>query len=142
MPTGLPCLLTAVRPRLGLRWQTPRRRIDSHRAVRLALQGEVGQLAASEAVDFAIADENDCWRSPVLYTEPAPPGRDIFSGLQPSIRSAVAGRLSQRIAESASLSDSDFANPDGSATRAGDALVDFRSQLCDSRWNATCRPSS
>ena len=48
---GYALFADTLRPRLGLRWQTPKRkrRFDPDVAVRLALKNEVGQLAAAEA---------------------------------------------------------------------------------------------
>jgi len=78
---GFALFADTLRPRLGLRWQTPKRKsgFDSHSAVRLALRDEVGQLAATEATQFPVEEDGDCWQSPLLYTEPEPPGRDVFS---------------------------------------------------------------
>ncbi len=79
----------ALRPRLGLRWQTPRKRkLDPEEAVRNALRGEVGQLAADEAKPAAMRDP--AWRNSLIYVEPEPPGRDLFSGF-----SYVSERLLQ-----------------------------------------------
>jgi hypothetical protein len=57
-------------------------------AVRGALQAEVGSLAAEEAVALPSLDES--WQSPLLYKEPAPPGRDVYS-----VYSQTSGRLLQ-----------------------------------------------
>jgi len=85
-----------LRPRLGLRWQTPRRqkKFNPDIAVRLAMRTEVGQLAAAEAVrlgpgPFMAAQDAD-WEVPLLYTEPQPPGRDVFS-----VYSETSNRLLQ-----------------------------------------------
>ncbi len=79
-----------IRPRLGLRWQTPpgraKAKFDPAAAVRAALRGEVGQLAADEAT--AAAAGGGDWASPVLYVEPDPPGRDVWVGFSPA-----SGRL-------------------------------------------------
>jgi hypothetical protein len=74
----------AARPRLGLRWATPRRgrRFDAADAVRQAMVAEVGALAAAEATP--VGD----WESPLLYVEPDPPGRDVWVAFSPS-----SGRL-------------------------------------------------
>lgn len=105
-----------LRPRLGLRWQTPRqnRRFDPETAVQLAMRNEVGQLAADEArpmlekgseAFFANANEekaydpffaarahatDEDWAAAMLYVEPDPPGRDVFCGF-----SEISGRLLQ-----------------------------------------------
>ena len=74
------------RPQLGLRWQTPRpKRLDVAAAVRATLVAEVGRLAADEAVPCPLAGD---WESPLLYVEPAPPGRDVWVGFD-----AGSGRL-------------------------------------------------
>jgi hypothetical protein len=85
---GYALFADALRPRLGLRWQSPRKKTDAAQGVKLALRGEVGQLAADEAEPFALP--GDGWQSSLLYTEPEPPGRDVFSGL-----STATGRLLQ-----------------------------------------------
>ena len=77
----------AVRPRLGLRWQTPRRRrFDAAAAVMRTMVDEVGQLAAAEA--RAWSPPAGEWTSPLLYVEPDPPGRDVWVGYSPA-----SGRL-------------------------------------------------
>jgi hypothetical protein len=68
----------ASRPRLGLRWRLLKKNADPEGAVIAALRAEVGQLAADEAK--VIANGGELWESPVLYTEPKPPGRDVFVG--------------------------------------------------------------
>ncbi len=83
---GYALFADALRPRLGLRWQTPKKKADPAKAVRHALRTEVGQLAADEATAVAMPG----WLSPLLYTEPQPPGRDVFSGF-----SDTSGRLLQ-----------------------------------------------
>jgi hypothetical protein len=78
-----------VRPRLGLRWQTPRKSGgDPSDAVESALKAEVGLLASKEARPVPL--EPQLWQSPLLYVEPQPPGRDVFCGF-----STVSGRLLQ-----------------------------------------------
>ncbi len=77
-----------LRPRLGMRWQTLRRKVDPAEAVQKALRTEVGQLAAAEAKPISPPGED--WQSPLLYVEPKPPGRDVFSTY-----SEVSGRLLQ-----------------------------------------------
>jgi hypothetical protein len=76
-----------LRPRLGLRWQTPRRRrFDAAAAVHRTLIDEVGQLAAAEAHPWSPPAGE--WTSPLLYVEPDPPGRDVWVGYSPT-----SGRL-------------------------------------------------
>jgi hypothetical protein len=75
------------RPRLGLRWHTPRKRkFDSSAWSAKAMREEVGQLAAAEASPHAIAG----WEGPLLFAEPEPPGRDVWMGYSP-----VSGRTLQ-----------------------------------------------
>ena len=77
----------ALRPRLGLRWQTPRpRRFDAAAAVQRTMVDEVGRLAAAEARPWSPPTGE--WRSPLLYVEPDPPGRDVWVGYSPT-----SGRL-------------------------------------------------
>ena len=85
---GYALFADAYRPRLGLRWQTPRRRrrFDAEAAVRSVLVAEVGRLAAAEA--RAAAFPNGSWTSPLLYVEPDPPGRDVWAAFSPA-----SGRL-------------------------------------------------
>jgi hypothetical protein len=85
---GYALFADAVRPRLGLRWQTLKRRSDPATAAQKAMQTEVGQLAAAEARPFPHL--NASWQSPLLYVEPEPPGRDVFSTC-----SDISGRLLQ-----------------------------------------------
>ena len=87
---GYALFADALRPRLGLRWQTPpgqsKAKFDPAAAVRAALKREVGQLAAAEAVPSAAGVGG--WTSPLLYVEPAPPGRDVWVAFSPA-----SGRL-------------------------------------------------
>ena len=92
---GYALFADTLRPRLGLRWQTPKqnRKFDPEKSVRLAMRNEVGQLAADEAVikgslPFMSANDDRLWDSPLLYVEPEPPGRDLFA-----VFSEVSGRL-------------------------------------------------
>jgi hypothetical protein len=85
---GYALFADAVRPRLGLRWQTPRKKVERNKAAQLAMKQEIGQLAADEAVPCAVVGTD--WQSPLLYTEPQPPGRDVFSAY-----SNISGRLLQ-----------------------------------------------
>ncbi len=79
----------ALRPRLGLRWQTPpRRRFDAAAAVRRVLVDEVGRLAADEARPWAppTFSRPGGWEASLLYVEPDPPGRDVWVGYSPASR--------------------------------------------------------
>ena len=88
----------ALRPRLGLKWQTPRgirrwwggrRPVDGAAvaaAVRRTMVDEVGRLAAAEA--RACEPPDGGWGSALLYVEPDPPGRDVWVGY-----SRASGRL-------------------------------------------------
>jgi hypothetical protein len=80
---GYALLSDIHRPRLGIRWSTPGRGFDSNRWSREALVAEIGQLAANEAEECG----DDRFRSAFLYSEPEPPGRDVFLGI-----SSVSGR--------------------------------------------------
>jgi hypothetical protein len=98
---GYALFADSLRPRLGLRWQTPRkpRRWQktgsvpvfaemTDKLVRDALRQEVGELAAAEAKPLESPEQQ--WVCPLLYSEPKPPGRDVFSGF-----SSTSGRLLQ-----------------------------------------------
>jgi hypothetical protein len=85
---GYALFADAMRPRLGLRWQTAKKGIIPFSAVGVAMKSEVGQLAASEAKEITVA--GTAWRSPLLYVEPDPPGRDVYS-----VYSETSGRLLQ-----------------------------------------------
>jgi hypothetical protein len=95
---GYALFADTLRPRLGLRWQTPRLPKKTAKkngmdavsfAVQSALRNEVGQLAAAEAKEFAAVGD---WQSPLLYVEPQPPGRDVYS-----VFSRTSGRLLQMV---------------------------------------------
>lgn len=74
-------------PKLALRWRRPAgRRFDSQAWARRALVEEVGQLAADEAV--SVEERFPAWTVARLYSEPDPPGRDVFVA-----QSAASGRL-------------------------------------------------
>lgn len=67
------------RPRLGVRWFTPRsRRADPRKAVMDALRNEVGMLASEEATEYTPSGGD--WEHGLLYLEPEPPGRDVWTG--------------------------------------------------------------
>jgi hypothetical protein len=85
---GYALFADALRPRLGLRWSTPRKRkFDVAAAVAKAMREEVGQLAASEGKAFEMPG---AWDGSTLYIEPQPPGRDVWIGY-----SKTSGRLLQ-----------------------------------------------
>ena len=79
-------------PRLGLRWNSvaTTKTFDAHTWAKRAMLEEVGQLAADEAQLLPMTNER--WQGSTLYTEPAPPGRDVWVA-----RSAVSGRLVELI---------------------------------------------
>jgi hypothetical protein len=85
---GYALFADALRPRLGLRWQTLKKRAQPIDAVKLAMKNEVGQLAAAEAKPLWSMQSH--WQSPLLFAEPQPPGRDVFS-----VHSTVSNRLLQ-----------------------------------------------
>jgi hypothetical protein len=74
---GYALFADTLRPRLGLRWQTPKKKTDPAKAVQAAMKNEVGQLAAEEA--RAVPSLADTWQFPLLFIEPQPPGRDVYS---------------------------------------------------------------
>jgi hypothetical protein len=90
--SGQALLVDMERPRLGLRWQKPRRgkEFDAETAVKKAMRDEVGRLAADEARPFEMADED--WQASLLYVEPEPPGRDVWIGY-----SRRSGRMLQAV---------------------------------------------
>lgn len=65
-------------PRLGVRWRRFACDGKSARHAERALRDEVGTLAAAEAIPFTLSGD---WFSCLLYTEPKPPGRDVFVGV-------------------------------------------------------------
>jgi hypothetical protein len=86
---GHALLVDLHRPRLGLRWrQVSGKKFDADAVVKKAMRDEVGQLAADEAKPFAMPDGD--WQASLLYTEPEPPGRDVWTGFSPT-----SGRLLQ-----------------------------------------------
>jgi hypothetical protein len=85
---GYALFADTLRPRLGLRWQTLKKKSDPAKAVQLAMKNEVGTLAAEEA--RLIAPDNESWKSQHLFIEPDPPGRDVYS-----VYSQVSNRLLQ-----------------------------------------------
>lgn len=79
------------RPRLGLRWGKARgRRFDASGWAKQAMKEEVGSLAAQEArpvVPAGAAEPEQAWTGSLMFTEPEPPGRDVWVA-----RSKVSGR--------------------------------------------------
>lgn len=76
-------------PRIGLRWQTPVRRIDARASVARILRDEVGQLAEGRAKDFLPTGD---WSAGRVYVEHDPPGRDVWAGV-----SRATGRIVQLV---------------------------------------------
>lgn len=85
------------RPRFGLRWKRAGTRLDAAAWTRKTMIAEVGRLAADEAVDGAVNGAVDGgvlsspvdWQAGRLYTEPKPPGRDVWLALSPVSRRTV-----------------------------------------------------
>ena len=106
---GYALFADSVRPRLGVRWSTPRKPrpwgklFDPIAAINLALKDEVGSLAAAEAKPPACLDKSD-WPDAKLYVEPDPPGRDVFSGYSPAsnrlVQIAYHGHRREHLLES------------------------------------------
>jgi len=67
------------RPRLGIRWKRAGKNFDPNKWSRKALRDEVGDLAAAEARGI----ELDGWQASLLYTDPEPPGRDVWVAYSP-----------------------------------------------------------
>ncbi len=65
--------------RLGLRWRKAAKTADPAKWADRAMRAEVGKLAASEVSDLAMPQAS-AWRISRLYTEPEPPGRDVWMG--------------------------------------------------------------
>lgn len=73
---GYVLLADLHRPRLGIRWSMPNpKKFDSVAWAQQAMRDEVGQLAAAEAIDHPMSGE---WQASTLFTEPDPPGRDVW----------------------------------------------------------------
>jgi hypothetical protein len=90
---GYALFADTLRPRLGLRWSTPRKRrrkFDVAGVVARAMKEEVGQLAAGEAKAFEMSGRSGAWEGSTLYIEPQPPGRDVWIAY-----SKTSGRLLQ-----------------------------------------------
>ncbi len=76
---GFALFADLVRPRLGIRWNKQRRgRLKLDAWIGRVLRDEVGRLAAEEAKPLPMPD--DIWQGSTLYTEPQPPGRDVWIG--------------------------------------------------------------
>jgi hypothetical protein len=71
---GYALIADVFRPRLGLRWMTPGRRFDPAVWARRVLVEEVGTLAAESAQ----VCKSDHRKGAMLFTEPQPPGRDVW----------------------------------------------------------------
>ncbi len=83
---GVMLLADMHNAKLGIRWRTQKRG-DPAKIADTLLLAEVGKLATSEATDFAMPDPT-AWKLSRLYTEPEPPGRDIWVG-----HSTITGRM-------------------------------------------------
>lgn len=84
---GYALLADLHRPRLGLRWSTPRtRKLDVAAVVKKRLLEEVGMLAAEEARPLHKSEE---WTGGMVYIEPEPPGRDVWIGYSRRSRRVV-----------------------------------------------------
>jgi hypothetical protein len=75
--TGYALVADVYRPRLGMRWTTPARNFDAQTWAKKALIEEVGQLAAQAAKPCP----TDYWKTSLLFSEPDPPGRDVWLAL-------------------------------------------------------------
>lgn len=75
---GMILLADLEHPHLGVRWQTLKKKADAYKAVERAMLDEVGSLAAKEAIPAT--PPGDGWEHGLLYTEPDPPGRDVWVG--------------------------------------------------------------
>lgn len=73
-------------PRLGLRWRRAGRRFDAASWARKALRQEVGMVASEEARPVAAGPE---FESSLLFTDPTPPGRDVWVAYSTTSRRAV-----------------------------------------------------
>lgn len=72
--------------RLAMRWRAAARRpIDHARAVTAAMESEIGKLAAAEARELALSG----FERSMLYIEPRPPGRDVWTAWSPVSRRLV-----------------------------------------------------
>jgi hypothetical protein len=85
---GYALFADSLRPRLGLRWSTPKKRgLHATRAVEALLRQEISRAGVEAAKPF---DMGECWSASMLYTDPRVPGRDLWVGFSP-----ISGRLLQ-----------------------------------------------
>jgi hypothetical protein len=78
---GYVLIADMTRPRLGIRWNTPwAAKVDPEKLLRTAMVQEVGVLAADESIAHPAGEMG----IGLLYSEPAPPGRDVWIGWSPS----------------------------------------------------------
>jgi hypothetical protein len=85
---GFVALADLDRQRLGVRWQSVRKKPDTAALKRLvadAMKREVGQLAFDESTESS----SDEWPVSRLYIEPDPPGRDVWIGYSPHSQRVV-----------------------------------------------------
>jgi len=94
---------------MAIRWATPPRKFDPTKWARNVLIEELGQLAADEARPI----DSPPWPGAILYTEPQPPGRDVFlarSAISDRtvelVHNVAAGEISQMDSLRLSLADS------------------------------------
>ncbi len=71
---GFFALADLERQRIGVRWQTLRKKADVEKVITEAMRREVGQLACDEST----LSSSDRWTSARLYIEPEPAGRDVW----------------------------------------------------------------
>jgi hypothetical protein len=107
--TGHALIADLSHPRMAIRWSTPPKKFNPTKWAKNILIEEIGHLAAAEAHPI----DSPTWPGAILYTEPDPPGRDVFLA-----QSAISGRtvelvhnvtadeISQMDSLRASLSDS------------------------------------
>src|SRR5207237_1343547 len=87
--TGEILIADLERPRLGIRWKKAKgKKFDPATLVRRALRDEVGELAAAEARELPAGGDKIV--ASLLYVDPKPPGRDVWTAF-----SMTSGRLIQ-----------------------------------------------
>ena len=75
------------RPRLGLRWHSPKaKNLDIQATIDRQMLDEVGVLAAKEATAFV---PSAAFTFGKIYIEPQPPGRDIWIGYSPASKRII-----------------------------------------------------